>query len=91
MLAVTARRVSVCDVGCYKGFRQNGLELQRELELAESRFVRAPQRFCLLLGPYLGKNTDIRDHSLDNFMEKEGRQFRGRTVHASCVVRVPVS
>jgi hypothetical protein len=32
------------------------LELQRELDLAEkSRFVRAPQRFCLLLGSYLGK------------------------------------
>jgi hypothetical protein len=38
MLAVTARRVSVCDVGCYKGaFRQNGLKLQRELELAENQ------------------------------------------------------
>jgi hypothetical protein len=42
--------------------------------------VRAPQRFCLLLGPYLGKKADITDHCLANFMEKEERQFQGITV-----------
>jgi hypothetical protein len=81
MLAVTARRVSVCDVGCYQGsFRHNGLELQRQLELAESRFGESAPTFLLAVGPYLGKKADITDHCPANFMEKEGRQSQGRTV-----------